>query len=147
MKPVPYFNGGLFAESFKGANDGTEVLDLTDEAVTAGALETLEKVANADWRKVNPTIFGTLFEAALDKGKRAQLGAHYTSEEDIRLIVEPVLMSPLQREWAALQIEAEPLMQQLHRARERRPTSARPPEQADRAARGLSDAARIGARA
>ncbi|MHB8752876.1 MAG: class I SAM-dependent DNA methyltransferase, partial [Aggregatilineales bacterium] len=111
MKEIPYFNGGLFAESREGAHDGTEVLDLTDEAITAGALETLEKVANADWRKVNPTIFGTLFEAALDKSKRAQLGAHYTSEDDIRLIVEPVLMAPLQREWATLQAQAEPLMQ------------------------------------
>ncbi len=111
MEPVPYFNGGLFKESSAGANDGTEVLDLADEAVTAGALLTLETVANADWRKVNPTIFGTLFEAALDKGKRAQLGAHYTSEADIRLIVEPVLMAPLQREWDAARTAAEPIMQ------------------------------------
>ncbi len=111
MEPVPYFNGGLFKESSAGANDGTEVLDLADEAVTAGALLTLETVANADWRKVNPTIFGTLFEAALDKGKRAQLGAHYTSEADIRLIVEPVLMAPLQREWGDIRTTAESVMQ------------------------------------
>ena len=110
-RKIPHFNGGLFAASKPGARDGTEVLDLSNEAVTAGALETLEKVASADWRKVNPTIFGTLFEAALDAGKRAQLGAHYTSEADIRLIVEPVLMAPLQREWAAIQAAAEPVMQ------------------------------------
>src|SRR5439155_3419716 len=34
--------------------------------------------------------------------QRAQIGAHYTSEEDILTIVEPVLMAPLRREWSAL---------------------------------------------
>ena len=28
-----------------------------------------------------------------------QFGAHYTSEEDIKMLVEPVLMAPLRREW------------------------------------------------
>jgi hypothetical protein len=52
---------------------------------------------------------GTLFERALDfeeGGKlRAQLGAHYTSEADIKTLVEPVLMAPLRREWKALKGE------------------------------------------
>jgi hypothetical protein len=48
---------------------------------------------------------GTLFERALDESQRSQLGAHYTSEADIRTLVEPVLMAPLRREWAALKGE------------------------------------------
>jgi hypothetical protein len=36
----------------------------------------------------------------------AQLGLHYTSRQDIELIVEPVLMAPLRREWDAIQAEA-----------------------------------------
>lgn len=108
MKAVPYFNGGLFGDSQPGAGDGREVLDLTE---IPGAIDLLEKVSEADWRRVNPTIFGTLFEGALDESKRAQLGAHYTSEEDIRLVVEPVLMEPLYRLWAEIQAEAEPLLQ------------------------------------
>lgn len=108
MEAVPYFNGGLFADSQPGAGDGKEVLDLTE---IPGAIDLLEKVSEADWRRVNPTIFGTLFEGALDENKRAQLGAHYTSEEDIRLVVEPVLMEPLNRLWAEIQAEAEPLLQ------------------------------------
>jgi hypothetical protein len=59
-----------------------------------------------DWTSVEPAIFGTLFERSLDPGKRAQLGAHYTSKEDILLIVEPVLMAPLRRRWEAVQAEA-----------------------------------------
>jgi len=44
----------------------------------------------------------TLFERALEPEQRSQLGAQYTSEADIRTLVEPVLMAPLRREWAAL---------------------------------------------
>src|SRR5258707_4459182 len=108
MRPVPYFNGGLFRESAKGADDGTEALDLTQ---IPGGLDLLGKASEADWRYVNPTIFGTLFEGALDISKRAQLGAHYTSEADIRLIIEPVLMQPLYRQWDEIRGEAEPLLQ------------------------------------
>ena len=42
---------------------------------------------------------GNLFERGLDPDQRAQLGAHYTSEADIKTLVEPVLMAPLRREW------------------------------------------------
>jgi hypothetical protein len=45
---------------------------------------------------------GTLFQRALDERQRAALGAQYTGESDIRDLVEPVLMAPLRREWAAL---------------------------------------------
>jgi len=108
MKPVPYFNGGIFADSAQGVEDGLEVLDLTQ---IPDGVNILREVSQADWRFVNPTIFGTLFEGALDEGKRAQLGAHYTGESDIRLVVEPVLMQPLFRLWEEVQAEAAPLMQ------------------------------------
>src|SRR5207248_1444217 len=48
----------------------------------------------------------TLFERSLDPSKRSQLGTHYTSRDDILLIVEPVLMEPLRRRWAAVQQHA-----------------------------------------
>jgi len=48
---------------------------------------------------------GTLFERALDPDHRAQLGAHYTSEEDIKTLVEPVLMQPLRQEWKTIRRE------------------------------------------
>ncbi|NJL06526.1 MAG: class I SAM-dependent DNA methyltransferase [Chloroflexaceae bacterium] len=84
---IPHFDGGLF--------DATPVLELT-----ADEIQLLTQAAKLDWSAVEPSIFGTLFERALDPAKRSQLGAHYTSEADIRLIVEPVLMQPLRREWA-----------------------------------------------
>src|SRR5688572_26095117 len=58
-----------------------------------------------DWGAIEPSICGTLFERGRDPSKRSQLGAHYTSKEDILLIVEPVLMAPLRREWERLKDE------------------------------------------
>ena len=42
----------------------------------------------------------------MNPGKRSQLGAHYTSREDILLVVEPVVVEPLQRRWEAVKAEA-----------------------------------------
>jgi hypothetical protein len=90
---IRHFNGHLF-------NDST-VFELTQDE-----LRKLADASQADWQFIQPGIMGTLFERALDfeeGGKlRAQLGAHYTSEADINTLVEPVLMAPLRREWAAL---------------------------------------------
>jgi hypothetical protein len=60
-------------------------------------LSILQEIAALDWGSIEPSILGTLFERSLDPAKRSQLGAHYTSREDILLLVEPVLMAPLRR--------------------------------------------------
>jgi type II restriction/modification system DNA methylase subunit YeeA len=101
---IRFFNGGLF--------DSDVVLDLDSEA-----LDILTRVDGLDWSSIEPSIFGTLFERSLDPGKRAQLGAHYTSKEDILLIVEPVLMAPLRRRWVDVQAEARALAEKRDEAR------------------------------
>ncbi len=101
---IPYFNGGLFA------ND--RVLDLSSQDLTV-----LLHAAQLDWASIEPAIFGTLFERSLDPAKRAQLGAHYTSRDDIMLIVEPVLMAPLRQEWERIQEQAQPIIANLKAAR------------------------------
>ncbi|MCK4598313.1 class I SAM-dependent DNA methyltransferase [Candidatus Bipolaricaulota bacterium] len=83
---IPHFNGGIF--------DSSDTLPLGRDD-----LEILARVSRLDWSSIEPSILGTLFERGLDPDKRAQLGAHYTSREDILLIVEPVLMRPLRRHW------------------------------------------------
>ncbi len=95
---IPYFNGGLF--------DDDDVIELDRES-----LDILARVSRLDWSSIEPAILGTLFERSLDPAKRAQLGAHYTSREDILLIVEPVLMAPLRRRWEEVQREATELVQ------------------------------------
>ncbi len=94
---IAHFNGGLFA-------------DATVLALVGDDLAILARAAALDWASIEPAIFGTLFERSLDPTKRSQLGAHYTSRDDILLIVEPVLMAPLRRRWAAVQEEARELI-------------------------------------
>ncbi len=86
---IRHFNGHLFEDS--------SVFELTEDE-----LRKLAEASEADWQFIEPSIMGTLFERALEPGQRSQLGAHYTSETDIKTLVEPVLMAPLRREWSAL---------------------------------------------
>lgn len=88
LESVRRFNGNLF--------DDRTVLELTADDITRIAAAT-----KLDWSAVDPSIFGTLFERGLDPAKRAQLGAHFTSREDIELVVDAVVMVPLRREWDA----------------------------------------------
>jgi hypothetical protein len=89
---IRHFNGHLFEDS--------TVFELTGDE-----LKKLADAGEADWQFIQPSIMGTLFERALEPEQRSQLGAHYTSEADIKTLVEPVLMAPLRREWAALKGE------------------------------------------
>lgn len=93
---ILHFNGGLF--------DDEEVIELDAEG-----LRVLNRLTRLDWGSIEPAILGTLFERSLDPKKRAQLGAHYTSREDILAIVEPVLMAPLRRKWTEVQQQARSL--------------------------------------
>jgi hypothetical protein len=86
---IRHFNGHLFEDA--------TVFDLNEEE-----RHLLVEAAEADWQFVEPSIMGTLFARGLDPDQRAALGAQYTSREDIVTLVEPVLMAPLRREWAAL---------------------------------------------
>ena len=98
LEDVPYFNGGLF--------DNRGALPLE-----AAELRGLLEAAKLDWSQVEPAIFGTLFERSLDPAKRSQLGAHYTSREDILRIVEPVVLAPLRAEWEALRQQVDGYVQ------------------------------------
>ena len=86
VEEIAYFNGDLFDES--------ETVELSGVA-----LFHLVQAVRKNWRDIEPSIFGTLFEGVLDATKRSYLGAHYTSSDDIMLVVEPVVMKPLRREW------------------------------------------------
>lgn len=91
--PIRHFDGTLFDDDFV-------------PAIPHDLGRALLQAAEQDWSQVDPSIFGTLFERVIDEDKRAQLGAHYTSETDIMLIVEPVLMAPLKRKWDEVRREA-----------------------------------------
>jgi hypothetical protein len=92
---IRHFNGHLFEEA--------TVFELTEQEIGKLAV-----AGEADWQFIQPSIMGNLFERGLDPDHRAQLGAHYTSEEDIKTLVEPVLMAPLRREWSEIKGELAP---------------------------------------
>ena len=87
------FNGGLFADA--------QVIELNAEQV--GLLAAASK---ADWRYVEPAIFGTLLERALNPRERHKLGAHYTPRAYVERLVLPTIIEPLRAEWADVQAAA-----------------------------------------
>lgn len=86
---IPWINGDLFDDD-----------DVPDDLTTQEILK-LQELDALNWSDIEPAIFGTLFERVLDPEVRAALGAHYTSRADIEVLVEPVLMAPLRRDWEA----------------------------------------------
>jgi hypothetical protein len=93
------FNGNIFANP--------EILPLTQAQIGI-----LLEAARADWREVEPAIFGTLLERALDPKERHKLGAHYTPRAYVERLVIPTIMQPLRREWDDVQAAASLLFSQ-----------------------------------
>ena len=97
LAEIPWFNGVLFKTI-----DAPQ-LTLTDLHVLCAA------AAEMDWRGIDPTIFGTLFERGLGD-KRAPLGAHYTDTGTISKLVDPLVRMPLLREWDDARVKISALM-------------------------------------
>ena len=84
--PVKRFNGYLFKDR--------TALDLE-----ADELEVLIQAAEHKWTEVEPAIFGTLLERALNPKERAKLGAHYTPRAYVERLIAPTIMEPLRADW------------------------------------------------
>ncbi len=87
------FNGGLFSR-------------VAPLQITEAELSALIEAAKRDWASVEPAIFGTLLEQALNPRERAELGAHYTPRAYVERLVEPTIMEPLRADWEAAEAEA-----------------------------------------
>jgi hypothetical protein len=96
-RKVLHFNGKLF----KGA--GAEGYSLL---LTPAQIDLLIQAAQANWREVEPAIFGTLLERALDPAERHALGAHYTPRAYVERLVLPTVIEPLRADWANAQAAA-----------------------------------------
>ena len=91
------FNGKLFKNSSHGANS----LLLNPEQIDGLIL-----AANSNWREVEPAIFVTLLERALDPVERHALGAHYTPRACVERLVLPTVIEPLRADWLMAQAAA-----------------------------------------
>ena len=95
--PVKHFNGYLFKSR--------EALPLE-----RAELEVLIEAAGKDWTEVEPAIFGTLLERALNPKERAKLGAHYTPRAYVERLVAPTIMEPLRADWDGVRGAVESLI-------------------------------------
>lgn len=87
-RAVAYFNGGLFAAPVTLALGEAELAALT-------------RAAEANWKYVDPHIFGSVFQGIMNDAERHASGAHYTAHEDIMRVVGPTIVEPWRERIAA----------------------------------------------
>jgi len=97
--PLRKFNGYLFKDRAAIPLDAEE-------------LEVLIRAAEHRWTEVEPAIFGTLLERALNPKERAKLGAHYTPRAYVERLVGPTIIEPLRADWAGVRVAASELIDQ-----------------------------------
>jgi hypothetical protein len=85
LAAFPYVNGKLFEEPLPMADFNRP---MREAFLDACAL---------DWSAISPAIFGSLFQSIMDEKARRNLGAHYTSEENILKLIKPLFLDDL---WA-----------------------------------------------
>ncbi len=80
-RPVAFFNGGLFKQPV--------TVPLGDAQLSA-----LTRAAEANWKYVDPHIFGSVFQGIMGAEERHATGAHYTAHDDIMRVVGPTIVEP-----------------------------------------------------
>ncbi len=83
----PYVNGKLFEEPLPMAD------------FNRAMREALLDACALDWSRISPAIFGSLFQSIMDEKARRNLGAHYTSEENIQKLIKPLFLDALWEEF------------------------------------------------
>ena len=81
-----YVNGGLFRDDEPVPEFGRK------------SRRILLDCARLDWSKINPDIFGSMFQAVIDEDQRGNLGQHYTSVSNIMKVIQPLFLDPLYAE-------------------------------------------------
>jgi hypothetical protein len=90
LNKFPYVNGKLFEEVLPIAS--------FDSKMRYALLE----CCYLDWSLISPAIFGSMFQAVMDKEERRNLGAHYTSEKNILKLIEPLFLDELYEEFESV---------------------------------------------
>ncbi|HSW62596.1 MAG TPA: DNA methyltransferase [Dissulfurispiraceae bacterium] len=101
----PYVNGKLFEETLPIAACDRTMRDM------------LLDCCGLDWGLISPAIFGALFQCVMDEegtARRRNLGAHYTSEENILKLIKPLFLDDLWAEFEAAKRSANKLFE-LHK--------------------------------
>jgi type I restriction-modification system DNA methylase subunit len=83
----PWVNGQLFEEQLETADFDRSMRD------------TLIECCALDWSKISPAIFGAMFQSVINDEERHDIGAHYTSEENILKVIRPLFLDNLREEF------------------------------------------------
>jgi hypothetical protein len=87
LNQFPYVNGHLFEETIETADFDRPMRD------------TLIECCILDWSKISPAIFGAMFQSVMNDEERHDIGAHYTSEENILKLIRPLFLDGLHEEF------------------------------------------------
>ncbi len=90
LQDFPYVNGHLFETSIHFPAFNSELRSI------------LIEVCEFDWGLISPAIFGAMFQSIMDKEKRRDLGAHYTSEQNILKVIEPLFLDKLKQQFETI---------------------------------------------
>ena len=88
LAAFPFVNGKLFEEVLPPASFDTAMR------------QSLLDCCGLDWSRISPAIFGSLFQSIMDKQARRNLGAHYTSEQNILKLIRPLFLDRLREDFA-----------------------------------------------
>ena len=90
LAAFPHVNGDLFRER------------LTAPDFDSGLRTSLIDAARFDWSRISPAIFGALFQSVMHPDERRAMGAHYTTEQNILKVIEPLFLDDLRAEFERL---------------------------------------------
>lgn len=83
----PYVNGELYAERIGFADFSRDMRNA------------LLACTKFDWSRISPAIFGSLFQSVMEPKERRQIGAHYTSEQNIMKVIRSLFLDDLKAEF------------------------------------------------
>lgn len=92
LKKFPFVNGGLFSGSIEIPNFTPEIKNLLLDEASSGF----------NWAGISPTIFGAVFESTLNPLTRRSGGMHYTSQENIHKVLDPLFLDALRAEFGQI---------------------------------------------
>lgn len=68
------------------------------------------KASDFDWGQVNPDIFGAMFQQLVDVEDLRKNGEHYTSEENIMKVINPMFLEDYQRRFEEIKDDRKQLL-------------------------------------
>ncbi|MCL2852413.1 MAG: methylase [Defluviitaleaceae bacterium] len=97
LSAFPYVNGDLFADPLPIA------------AFDSQMRKVLLESCGFDWGFITPSIFGSMFQAAMSDEQRREMGAHYTEESNILKAINPLFMDDLNSEFELAKVNKKKL--------------------------------------